>query len=171
MKNLQLEQNEYNPYYQPYVDRTSHVDIITGLKENLRTVINFYESVPKEKHNFAYAHGKWTIKEVLLHCIDTERVFSYRALRISRSDQTEMAGFDQDKYVEASQANRKSFEYLLDEYRTVRLSTIALFKSFGPEDLVKTGRASGSNISLRAIGYIITGHENHHINVLKECYL
>lgn len=166
-----LNKDEYNPYYQTYVDKTSDENIIEGLKNNLVTMVQFFESIPLDKLNFCYQIGKWTIKDILLHIIDTERIFAYRALRIAREDKTAMAGFNQDDFVFTADASSRTIESLVNEYKTVRKSTISLFDSFGENQLRKSGTASDSMISVRAIGYIITGHENHHKEIIQERYL
>jgi len=163
--------NEYNPYYKSYIALTTSNDILEGLKLNLKTAVDFYKSIPLEKHDYAYAEGKWTIKDVLLHCIDCERIFAYRALRISRQDKTPLSGFEQDDYVPNANATARTMDSLLNEYVAVRQATIALFEFFTAEQLMAIGTASGSEISVRAIGYIFSGHENHHMNVVKERYL
>ncbi|WP_299116689.1 DinB family protein [uncultured Winogradskyella sp.] len=168
---MQLPQEEFNPYYLPYINLATSSDIVSGLKQNLSSVVAFYMSIPKEKLEYAYAEGKWTIKDILLHVIDTERVFAYRAMRVARHDKTALAGFEQDDYVEAGNAVNRSIESLLSEYKAVRSATISLFESFADKSLTSIGTASGSPVSTRAIGYIITGHENHHNNVIKERYL
>jgi hypothetical protein len=166
-----LSTNEYNSYYKSYIERASKKTIIEGLKDNLEKVVDFFKAIPSEKHEYSYASGKWTIKDVLLHLIDTERVFAYRALRISRYDKTSLSGFEQDDYVLNGFANNRSLESLLDEYIAVRKSTIALYSSFNAGALLQLGEASGYPISVRALGYIITGHENHHCDIIKERYL
>jgi len=166
-----LNTNEYNIYYRPYIDLASSSDLIEGLKQNLASVLDFYSELPKAKHNYTYADGKWTIKDILLHIIDTERIFTYRALRVAREDKTPLAGFDQDNYVISSQSLLRPLEDVLEEYKAVRKATIALYSSFDTEALQRIGEASGSPISVRAIGYILTGHENHHNQVIKERYL
>jgi len=168
---MNLSQEEFNPYYLPYIQLATKPDIIESLKQNLITVVDFYNNLPTDKLEFAYAEGKWTPKDILLHIIDTERVFAYRAMRIARLDKTEMVGFEQDDYVEAGKANSRSLESLLEEYKAVRHATIALFSSLSDKELKSIGKASGSPISVRAIGHIITGHENHHNNVIKGRYL
>ena len=135
------------------------------------TVVSFYESIPLLKHDYAYAEGKWTVKDILLHIIDTERIFAYRALRIARQDKTPLAGFEQDDYVASGNAKARNLENLLQEYKFVRQSTIVLYRSFNLKALNAIGEASGSSISVRAMGYIITGHENHHNQVIEERYL
>ena len=149
----------------------SFLDIVLGLKKNVISVVDFYQNIPSEKLEHAYAEGKWTPKDILLHIIDTERVFVYRAMRIARQDKTEMVGFEQDDYVDAGKANNRTINSLIEEYKAVRNATIVLFDSFSDEELKSIGKANGSPVSVRAIGYIITGHENHHNNVIRERYL
>jgi len=164
--------SEYNPYYKPYIDAVNKdLGIVEGLKQNLDDVVSFYSNIPKEKHSYAYAEGKWTIKDVLLHIIDTERIFAYRALRIARQDGTPLAGFEQDDYVVHANAEKRTMESMLEEYRTVRQATITLFSSYDTDTLLFIGEASGFPVSVRAIGYIIMGHENHHLKIIKERYL
>lgn len=166
-----LNPNEYNSYYQTYLEKTNSSELKEGLRNNRDKVLLFFNNIPSEKYEFRYEVGKWTIKEMLLHCIDTERIFAYRALRVARQDQTPLPGFDQDAYAEPSKANNRSFESLLNEYKSVRAATISLFDSFDDDMLLAKGFASNSPISVRALGFIIMGHENHHCDVLKERYL
>ncbi|MEZ4802649.1 MAG: DinB family protein [Gelidibacter sp.] len=166
-----LQSNEYNPYYQTYINKTENLNLKDGLRHNFETVSSFLKILPADKLEYRYAEGKWTIKEVLLHLVDAERIFAYRALRIAREDQTPLPGFDQDIYVVPSKANDRSFESLINEYKTVRDATIALFDTFDQKMLTAIGTASNSPISVRALGFIIMGHENHHCEVIKERYL
>ncbi len=166
-----ISSDEYNSYYQTYLSKTNDVQLNEGLRSNMEKVISFLKSISKNKLVYRYEEGKWTIKEMLLHIIDTERIFAYRALRIARQDQTPLPGFDQDAYVPTSKANDRSLESLLDEYKTVRHATIALFDSFDDEMLIQVGSASNSPLSVRAAGYILIGHENHHCDIIRERYL
>lgn len=166
-----ISSDEYNSYYQTYLSKTNDVQLNEGLRCNMEKVISFLESISKNKLVYRYAEGKWTIKEMVLHIIDTERIFAYRALRIARQDQTPLPGFDQDAYVPTSKANDRSLESLLDEYKTVRHATIALFDSFDDEMLMQVGTASNSPLSVRAAGFILIGHENHHCEIIRERYL
>ena len=120
---------------------------------------------------YSYAEGKWTIKELVQHIIDAERVLSYRALRFSRNDTTNLSGFDEDWYVANSNGNERNFKDMLQEFIHVRNSTILLFKSFKPEMLLINGTASNSDMSVRALGFIIAGHQTHHLKIIKEKYL
>ncbi len=146
-------------------------DGLEGLKQNLDLVVSFYSNIPHEKHDYAYEEGKWSVKDVLLHIIDTERVFIYRALRIARQDKTPLASFEQDDYVASGYTSKRTLMSLLEEYKTVRQSSIALYNSFDSIALEQIGEASGFPISVRALGYILTGHENHHNLVIKQRYL
>lgn len=163
--------NEYNPFYQTYINKSQNVDLKQGLRENFESVYKFLNAIPKDKLEYRYADGKWTIKEVIQHLIDAERIFAYRALRIARQDQTPLPGFEENDYVPASFANDRSRAELLADYKAVRQATVSLFDSFTDAMLLQIGTASNSPISVRALGFITIGHENHHCQVIKERYL
>jgi uncharacterized damage-inducible protein DinB len=163
--------NEYNPFYQTYINKAQNVDLKRGLRQSFETVIEFLNTIPEDKLEYHYADGKWTIKEVIQHIIDAERIFAYRALRIARQDQTPLPGFEENDYVPASFANDRSRAELLSDYKAVREATISLFDSFTDAMLLQIGTASDSPISVRALGFITIGHENHHCQVIKERYL
>ena len=129
------------------------------------------KSIANDKLEYRYDKGKWTIKEVIQHLMDAERIFAYRALRIARQDQTPLPGFEQNDYVQPSQANERSLDDLINEFKAIRASTVALFNSFTDKMLLAKGTASNSPVSVRAIGFIIMGHEIHHCQVIKERYL
>jgi hypothetical protein len=124
-----------------------------------------------DKFDYRYAEGKWTIKEIIQHLIDCERIFSYRALRFSRNDKTPLPGFDEDSYNENTAGNLRSLQDLLTELAVVRQSTLSLFKSFSQEQLLRIGNASDKEISVRAIGFIILGHQKHHQHIFQQRYL
>ena len=167
-----LKPNEYSTYYQSYLNMVSaETDLITGFNNNTNTVLEFFQSMPSEKLNFAYAEGKWTIKEVFQHLIDTERVFQYRCFCIARHDKTPLPGFDENDYVPTSNANAKSIELLIEEFKTVRQSFVALLNSLTNEDLQAIGTVNGKAMSARAIAFIILGHYLWHITVIKARYL
>ena len=166
-----LETSEYHPYYELYLSKCPFNDILEGLQQSKDQFETFLKSIPAEKQLYKYASDKWTIKEVLVHIIDTERIFAYRALRIARRDFTKLPGFDQDEYVLNCNANSRSFQELISEFLSVRSATISLFKSFNDEDLLQKGTASNSPISVRALGYILIGHQNHHREIIDERYL
>jgi hypothetical protein len=166
-----LNPKEYDPYYEAYIQLVKKEDCVKYLSENLKTVVEFYARIPDKKLNFAYAEGKWTVKDILLHLIDTERIFAYRALRIARNDKTAMEGFNHNDFAISAQAKMRNRAGLISEYISVRTATISLFESFTKEQMKLIGIASNSSISVRAIGFIITGHENHHNTIIKERYL
>lgn len=171
MKSSQLTTNEYGPYYKGYIDLAGNDLLIAGLTKSMYRHLNLFSSISEDKMNYAYAEGKWTIKELVVHLIDCERVFAYRALRCARNDKTDLPGFDQDDYVTTSEANNRSKASLIEEYESVRKSTIAMFKSFTDEMLTKVGTANGNPMSPRALGFIIIGHEKHHAKIIRERYL
>jgi len=166
-----LSVDEYNPYYQQYIKKAGDVTISEGLKDNGDVTIAFLESISEEKLEYRYEEGKWTIKEIIQHIIDTERIFTYRALCIARKDKSLLPGYDQDDYAVNSEANNRSMISLMNEYKSVRLSSIILFESFSSEMLKRIGIASNSNLSPRAVAFITIGHENHHCEIIKERYL
>lgn len=166
-----LDSSEYHPYYELYLSKCPFNDILSGLQQSKDQFETFLKSIPAEKQLYKYASDKWTIKEVLVHIIDTERIFAYRALRIARRDVTALPGFDQDEYVLNSDANSRNFEDLISEFVSVRLAAVSLFNSFSEEDLLQQGTASNSPISVRALGYILIGHQNHHQEIIEKRYL
>lgn len=169
---IQFNLNEFGSFYQGYIDKAKHyISITDALEKQLLEVDLFYKSLPKEKQEFRYAEGKWTPKDILLHLIDAERIFTYRALCIARKDKTNFPGFEEDEYVDNANANQFSLNELLENYIATRNASINLFKMFSDEELKRVGVANDTSISVRAIGYIILGHEKHHIQIIKERYL
>ena len=145
--------------------------ILKHLDDNLRSTRIFIESIPRDRLLHRYAEGKWTIKEILGHVTDDERIYSYRALRFARNDSVELPGFDQERYAEYSGANNRGINDLLDEFTLVRQSTIALFKSLNDAAFMSSGIADGKRVSVRALAYHIAGHELRHIDIIRERYL
>ncbi len=166
-----LSASEYNEYYKRYIDRVSADSVVQGLQEGFLNTLEFFKSIPKDNQEYRYQPEKWTPKEVLLHLIDTERVFAYRALQFARAENRVLLGFDQDEFVENSNANNRSMEQLLNEYQAVRLATIQFAQSCSEETLLRHGNASNSPLSVRAALYIIAGHEIHHCDIIEERYL
>lgn len=171
MKLDQLPVNEYAAYYASYIQALENVKLIEELEISQHEFIRFVQDIPMDKFDYRYAEGKWTIKDIILHLTDAERVFSYRALRIARNDQTALPGFDENFFVDHAAANDRSIQNLLSEFAAVRTATLALFKSFSAEMLARTGTASDNVVSVRAIGFIILGHQKHHQRIFKERYL
>lgn len=166
-------QNEFKPYFTIYIEPAvaRNLEIIPLLELNLKETISFFKKIPANKELYAYAEQKWTIREILQHLIDTERIFCYRALRIARNDKTNLPGFDENDFARNSKANSRTLQDLTEEFKTVRHATLSLFRNFDAEDWTKTGMASNSEISLRAIGFIMAGHVIHHQRIIKERYL
>ncbi len=171
MRTSELKLPESAPFYKAYIDTLGDIELMDILRRQLVNFPEFIESLPDDKMNYAYANGKWTIKEVLLHLIDTERVFQYRALRFCRGDQTPLPGFDQDHYINGLNATRYSKESILEEYKIVRKSTIALFEHLDRSNLERVGTASNIEWSVAALGFVICGHQKYHRNILRERYL
>lgn len=171
MRKSELGSGNYSPFYQTYIDTLGDVELMDIHQKQLQNFPEFIESIPDTKLNYAYDEGKWTVAEVLIHLIDAERVFQYRALRFSRGDLTPLPGFDQDNFVPNSNANRRSKESIAAEYKAVRKSTIALFSNFDRQTLQKKGIASNAEMSVAALGFIISGHQKHHRNIIRERYL
>lgn len=164
--------DEHGDYYATYIDRVPDgrplVDVLGEAPEELDALLG---DLPAERENFAYEPGKWTCREVLGHVIDTERLFSYRALHIARADAAELPGMDQDEWAAASNADERHVADLLSEFRGLREANAALFASFDEETLSRRGIASGFEFTVRALIHIIAGHELHHRDVLRTRYL
>lgn len=171
MNSNQLSKNEYPVVNAPYIESLENVNLIEELEICVHDFIRFVQNIPMDKFDYRYADGKWTIKEIIQHIIDAERVFSYRALRISRNDQTDLAAFDENSYNANTNANARSLQDLLTELATARQSTLQLFKSLSQEQMHLTGLVSSNRISVRAIGFMIIGHQKQHQNIFKELYL
>lgn len=171
MKANQLNANEFGSFYQNYINQAGDNDMIEELEISVHRLIRFVREIPMDKFDYRYAEGKWTIKDILQHLIDAERIFAYRALRFARKDQTPLPGFEENEYVKAFDANQRSIQDLLTEVAVVRQATIALFKSFDQDALIRIGTASSSPMSVRALGFVIIGHQNHHQRVFQERYL
>ena len=163
--------SQHPAYYQRYIDLVKQSNLIDALRINAESMDGFFKSLPYERFDFRYAPDKWSVKEVLLHVIDCERIFAYRALRFSRNDKTPLPGFDENTYAPESFAAKRSAESIHDEYKAVREATIQLFNNFSPEQLDRSGISNNNEMSVRSFGYAIAGHEIHHLNVLKEKYL
>ncbi|TDQ31480.1 DinB family protein [Zeaxanthinibacter enoshimensis] len=171
MKVSDLKEGDFHPYYQAYIDTLGEAELMQLLRSQIDNFPKFIQSIPADKWLHSYELGKWTIAEVLLHVLDSERVFQYRALRIARQDTTPLPGFEHDAYVPVSGANNRTKESVINEYRAVRNSSITLFENLGPEELRLKGTASNSPVSVAALGFLICGHQKHHRNVIRAKYL
>ena len=168
MKNLKA--NEYVPYQMNYIKLVSEQNIVKGLIDQKLEMIHFFSSIPVFKQEYRYQEGKWTIKDLLLHLIDAERVFVYRALRIVRNDSTPLPGFDENSYAANADASHRNWKDMLIEWRTVRQATNLLFASFTPDQLKTKGNCNGHDVTVNALGFILFGHALHHLHILKERY-
>lgn len=163
--------SEYATFYAGYIARVPDGDLVGTLEANLEEFSRTLGSLPEAQGGFAYAPGKWTLKEVIGHVIDAERVFSYRAMRIARGDETPLPGFDEKAWVPHSGANDRTIADLLAELRAVRAATIALLRHLSPDSVARSGIASGNGVTVRALAWIIAGHPMHHLGILRERYL
>lgn len=171
MKKSELKINEYAGFFATYINNVDDVELIEELEISVHRLIKFVQNIPMDKFDYRYAEGKWTIKDILQHIIDAERIFAYRALRFARNDKTKLAGFDENSFVENVDANSRSIMDLLTELAVVRQASLSLYKSFSDDVLMRVGIASENEISVRAIGFIIIGHQNHHQRIFEERYL
>lgn len=166
-----LPETAYPPYYGTYIKAFGSGGLLEGLHRGRGDFLSLLPGIPPERLSHSYAEGKWTLAEVLVHIMDTERVFQYRALRFARNDGTELAGFDQDAYVPHSGASKRSLGDIGREYASVRDASISLFGSLDRETLGKMGVANGLPMGVGALGFIISGHQAHHLGILRERYL
>jgi len=172
MKPSQLQPNEFAGHFATYINQVSDEYTLTEeLEISVHRFIKFVQNIPMDKFDYRYAEGKWTIKDIILHLIDAERIFAYRALRFARNDKTALPGFDENDYVDEAHADKRSLQDLLTELLIVRQGTLALFKSFSEEELLRIGTASNNPMSVRALGFTIIGHQNHHQRIFQERYL
>jgi hypothetical protein len=163
--------SEFAPYYARYVDLVQGDDIIKTLSAQIDHTLWLLRSVPDTKGDFRYAPDKWNIKEVVGHMIDTERVFAYRALSFARDDKATLPGMEQDDWNRASSSGSQQLAELLSEFECVRRSNLYLFQHLSPDAWMRRGTASGREFTVRALAYIIAGHEQHHIQILQSRYL
>jgi len=162
--------DEYAAYYSGYINLVGDENILDILENLKETTYSFFTGISQDKADYAYAEGKWTIKELLGHMIDAERTFAYRILAFSRGT-AELPGFDENAYVENATYNSRFFKDIVAEFRQVRESNLYLFRSLNAQQFMATGIASGYTVSVRALLYIAAGHELHHLNIIKERYL
>jgi hypothetical protein len=162
---------EFNPYFEKYILKVGDENVITAMHKQVKELDTFLRSIPAEKLDYRYADGKWTIKQVLQHIIDTERIMAYRALTIARRDTVSLPGFDENTYADAAPATENSWEDMLLEFQALRFSHIFMFGNMSNEDMACVGTSSNHAMSVTALAHIIVGHVEHHVTVLKERYL
>lgn len=172
MKKSQLRKGEFGEFYSGYIARLDDdAELIESLEKNTKEFVEFLKSIPSEKWNHRYQPEKWSILEMVQHIIDTERIFQYRALSFARNEQKPLPGFDHDLYVLNSKSENRRSEDLIEEFETVRKSGIFLYKSFSEDMLKIIGNMNDVGASPRAIGFIMVGHADHHMEILKNRYL
>lgn len=165
------ETSEYPPYTEGYISRVPDGDIVATLGKQLEETLVLIQGIPEARGDFRYAEGKWSIKELIGHVIDSERVFAYRALRFGRGDATPLTGFEQDDFVRGADFNKRSLNDLADEYEHVRRATISLLANLDESAWDRRGAANNNEVSVRALAFIIAGHERHHADILRTRYL
>src|SRR6218665_1085746 len=168
---MKPQSTDHPPYYNGYVSLVKQDDLLKALQESRSEALRLIRAVPAELEGYAYAEGKWTIREVILHCIDTERVFSHRALSFARGEKQKMLPFEENDYAANSRANSRSLSNISDEMNAVGEATLALFASFAPDVLALSGETPSGPAMVNSMGFMITGHWIHHLNVIRERYL
>lgn len=163
--------DEYAPYYSKYISRVPEGDVISILSQQLESTLAVLRNITEEQANSRYAEGKWSIKELIGHLTDSERIFGYRALRFARNDQTPLPGFEQDDYVANAGFDKCSLSNLVEELEHVRRSNLSLLRNLDAEAWQRRGDANSQEVSVRALAYIIAGHETHHMEILRTRYL
>ena len=161
----------YPEYFKKYVDQVPEEDLLTGFQNQLPAIKELLNSITEEKSLHAYDTGKWTLKELMQHMIDTERIFNYRALAIARKDTVSLPGFDENLYADNSNANHRAWQDMVAEFLAVRNSTELLYKSFTDEALAASGISNNNPVTVISLGFITLGHFYHHKNVIEERYL
>jgi hypothetical protein len=173
MDNFQIgkpESSEYSGYAAKYVSLIPEGDILARLEQQRRDMVLLLSCRSEEDGNFRYAPDKWSVKQVLGHINDTERIFTYRALRIARGDQTPLAGFEQDDYVRGAEAQSCLLSDLVEDFIAVRRATVSLFRNLPKAAWMRRGVANKNEVTVRALAYITAGHELHHANILRQKY-
>lgn len=163
--------SEYGEYYQRYINKVKEDDLLTAFRNQTAVSLQFWQDVPENKLDHAYATGKWTTKQVLQHITDAERIFAYRALRFARKDNTPLASFDENSFADIARVAHRSWSDMIEEFQMVRGASEHLFRSFDGEEMERMGIASKSPASVRSLGFIIVGHAVHHQVIVKERYL
>ena len=168
---IQVDINTVPGFYKRYVEHVKHLDLFEALTHSSRETISLIRSIPEDKGDFRYAPGKWSIKELLCHMLDTERILAYRALRFARNDGTPLAGFEENDYAPEANANERKIAKIADQMERLRQTTFDLFEDMTPTMLQRKGLANNVEFSVVSLAFIIPGHESHHRQVLKERYL
>lgn len=170
-RSVRPKADEHVPYYSTYIDRVPDGDIIEMLDRQNPETLAFLRGIPEARIDYRYAPEKWSIRQMVGHLVDGERVFQYRAWRFSRADQTPVPGFEENDYVANAPFEKVSMNDLIDELEHMRRATVHMFKNMDEEALSRRGTANGAGVSVRAIAWIMAGHIDHHMQVLRDRYL
>jgi uncharacterized damage-inducible protein DinB len=158
-------------YLNNYIAQVEEDNVVKALKKSEKRLVKLMKNLDEDEIEYAYAAGKWTIRQVMQHIIDAERVFSFRAIWFARNDQQPLPGFEQDEWVNAMNVIDRDFDEMIDEFSHLRAANIEMFRSFSDEELQREGTASNNRVSVAALGYVMSGHVNHHVRLFKELYL
>jgi hypothetical protein len=158
-------------WYHGYIEETKGDDLLALMEEQLGSFLAFTREIPADKYDHRYAEGKWSIKDLLQHIIDAERIIAYRALRFARKDSTPLPGFEENDYAVSAKAERRSWSDLVEEFKQLRNSNLLMFRAFDSEELEREGIANGQPVYVLALGYIMVGHIDHHLKIIRERYL
>lgn len=167
---MKVDLNDVPEFYRPYMKQIGDAELVPLLLKSGDDLVTLCKNLTEQQSLYRYDVGKWSVKDVIQHLIDAERVFAYRAMRFARNDSTELSGFDQDDYVPEANADARPLHQLLSEFTNLRASTIDLFSSLGEESRKRRGISNKVEMSVNTIGYIISGHTLHHLVILKERY-
>lgn len=168
---MKPQEGTYPHYFEYYIKLIQDKNVLEALDANWILLKQILENLSKEKENYAYAPNKWTVKQLVSHLIDTERIFSYRALRFARKDPQQPLPFEEDHYAANAELSNRNLPDLIHEFETVRKASISLFKSFSENTLMNTGKTAIGDTTVLALGFMICGHARHHLNILQERYL
>lgn len=168
---MRPNKEDHIPYFENYISLVEENELISALVNNKNEVLQLISTIPSEKQNYAYADGKWTIKQLLNHIIDSERIFCYRALRFARGDAQLLRSYDEDLYAANAQLSNTTLEILQEEFKAVRDSSILLFKQLTEKELKLNGQMESGKTTVLSLGFVICGHTKHHMRVLQERYL
>lgn len=168
---MRPDKKDHIAYFEHYINLVPENDILSALQNNHQSILAFIKAIPADKAEYKYAEGKWTIKQVLNHIIDTERIFSYRALRFSRGDAQLLPGYDENLFAANANLSKTDLNLLAEEFDIVRKAIIIQFKQLTDKELLLKGKTTSGENNVLSIGYVICGHAVHHVNVIKERYL
>jgi uncharacterized damage-inducible protein DinB len=170
MQSARPDATEYAPFYANYVSGVPETDVVSALRDSGKEIAAALSAIPESRGGVRYAEGKWSIRELIGHVIDAERIFTYRALRLARGDSTPLPSFEENDYVRMAGSDTRSIADLVAELRAVRESTVRMFASVPDEAWTRTGTVSGRPVSVRALAYITAGHARHHFAILRDRY-